>query len=355
MNAAVLVYRQVADHEVTASLLWIDPFAARVLHSIPVAISPNLGIFPSHDCALVSFAEYTDDSRRDWLDVYRLSDWSLRARLPMEDRPHFNVCPLWSTFLSSPDDSLVYVYQARTLGHHRSDDFVCGLDPAGPSFTSWKFQVPECVAGWSRSAGSAHAQMLFTADGLETGALPTTEFDQKIGFWLGPEGGMAPSLSLGPRPRAHTDLGHARAIVCAPLRPVSAAVCTDGAVHLIDPSEMRYLERQRLSFPTGYAMPIHAAQIDRHGRRLYVGISQDEARHQGLIERVVVHGLDEAGPQDEWALDEPLSHMALSDDGACLVGVSPGSRTLRVLDSGTGRTRVTMQLDETPQYVIPVD
>src|SRR5262249_51218368 len=93
MKAAVLAYRHVGDHEVAAALLWIDPFAQRVLRSMPVAISPNLGIFPAHDCALVSYAEYADDSCRDWLDVYRLSDWSLRARLPMEDRAHFNVSP----------------------------------------------------------------------------------------------------------------------------------------------------------------------------------------------------------------------------------------------------------------------
>jgi len=355
MKVALLVYRQVADHEVTASLLWIDPFAARVLRSIPVAISPNVGIFPTHDCALVSYAEYAEDCCRDWLDVYRLSDWSLRAHLAIEDRAHFNVSPQWSAFLPSPDDSLIYIYQARTLGHHWSQDYVCGLDPAGPAFTSWKFQIPECVAGWSRAAGPAHAQMLFVADGLEKGSLPSADFEQKVGFWLGPEGGMAPPVSLGPRPRSHSDPGHARAIVCAPLRPLSAAVCTDGVIHLIDPSEMRYLEQQRLTFRNGYAMPVFAARIDPHGRRLFVGISHDEARHQGLIERVVVHGLDEAAPQDEWALDELWSHMALSDDGTCLVGVSPGSRTLRVLDSGTGRTRVTMQLDETPQYVIPVD
>src|SRR6185295_1753000 len=110
MRVAALVYRSVTDHDAEASLLWIDPFAGRVLQSIPVPISPNLGIFPKHDCALVSFAEYPDDSpSRDWLDVYRLSDWSLRARLPMNDRAHFNVCPQWSTFISSPDETLIYI------------------------------------------------------------------------------------------------------------------------------------------------------------------------------------------------------------------------------------------------------
>jgi len=355
MKAAVLAYRHVGDHEVAANLLWIDPFARRVLRSIPVAISPNLGIFPAHDCALVSYAEYADDSCRDWLDVYRLSDWSLRARLPMEDRAHFNVSPQWSTFLPSPDDSLIYVYQARTLGTHRSEDYVCGLDPAGPAFTSWKFHIPECVAGWSRAAGSAHAQMLFISDGLETGALPMEDVDQRMGFWLGPDGGMAPSVSLGPRPRAHNDAGHARAIVCAPERPLSVAVCTDGVAHLIDPSELQYLERQQLAFRDDDAMPMFSAQIDPQGRRLFVGVSRGDARHEHLIERVLVHGLDEARQQDEWALEEPLSHMVLSDDGAHMVGVSPDSRTLWVLDAASGRAEASMQLDGTPQYVIPVD
>jgi hypothetical protein len=356
MRVAALVYRPVTDHEAEASLLWIDPFAARVLKSIPVALSPNLGIFPKQDCALVSFVEYSDDSPpRDWLDVYRLSDWSLRARLPMEDRAHFNVSPQWSTFIASPDDTLVYIYQARTLGHHWSEDFVCGLDPAGPTFTSWKFRIPECVAGWSCAAGRAHAQMLFVADGLETGSLPTVDLDQKVAFWLGPDGGMGPTVSLGARPRAHSDLGHARAIVCAPLRPLSVVVCTDGVTHLIDPSAMRYLERQQLEFASDYAMPIFAAEIDRQGSLLYVGTARSGARHQRLIQRVLVHGLDEARRQNEWAVEEPLSHMALTDDGTYLCGVSPDSGTLWVFDARTGRVEAAMPLDGAPQYIIPAD
>ena len=129
--------------------------------------------------------------------------------------------------------------------------------------------------------------MLFIADGLQVGRLPEADFEQKIGFWLGPEEGMGPVIPLGPRPRLHSDLGHARAILSAPRRPLSVVVCNDGAVHLIDPVAFRRLGRQQVSFAPGHAMPIFAAQVDPDGRLLYVGTAEPEARSQGLIERVV--------------------------------------------------------------------
>src|SRR5262249_34712044 len=156
---------------------------------------------------------------REVLDVYRLSDWHLRARLPMDCRAHFNVCQRWPPFLPSPDVNLIYLYKARTLGHHRAEDFVSGLRLDTLEFTPWNYQLPEGMAGWSGAAGRAHVQMLFVAEGLETGRLPATDLDQKVAFWLGPEAGMGPTVSLGPRPRAHSDLGHARAILCATKRP----------------------------------------------------------------------------------------------------------------------------------------
>src|SRR5205814_2051266 len=159
-----------------------------------------------------------------------------------------NLAPRWSTFLAAPAGALVYVYKARTLGNHQAQDFVCGLDPAALEFSPWNYQFPECVAGWSASGGRAHAQMLFVADGLEVGRLPVDDLEQKMAFWLGPGAGMGPAVSLGPRPRCHSDLGHARAILYAPRRGLSVAVCNDGVAHLVDAAAFRYLERQQVQF-----------------------------------------------------------------------------------------------------------
>src|SRR5262249_23751384 len=154
-------------------------------------------------------------------------------------------------------------------------------DPARPAFRPWNFQIPECVAGWAAAGQRAHAQLLFVADGLESGVLPSTDFEQKVGFWLGPEVGMGPGIPLGKRPRLHSDLGHARAILFAPQRPLSVVVCTDGVTHLLDPVDFRYLERQQVAFLNDHAMPIFAAQVDPQGRLLYVGTATSAARSEG--------------------------------------------------------------------------
>lgn len=356
MKVAVLIYRLGEHGDVEASLQFVDPFSQHVLKIIRVPISPNLGVFPQQDCLLVSYTQYPEESSSlDWLDVYSLSDWSLRARLPMDCRAHFNVCPSWCTFLPCKDNGLIYVYKTHSLGDHLAEDFISGLDLAAMKFTSWNFKIPECMAGWSACSGPAHAQMLFVADGLEVGELPNHDFEQKIGFWLGPDGGMGSTVSLGPRPRAHSDLGHARAILVAPRRPLSVVVCSDGVIHLIDPVEFCYLEKQKVKFAQGHAMPIFAAQIEPRGRFLYIGTATNGARHQGLIQRVVVHDLERGRWEDEWVLTNPLSHMALSKDGKHLLGAGFESKKLWVLDAQTGNAKAAMQLDGSPMYIIPAD
>jgi hypothetical protein len=353
MKLAVLLYPpQPASNE--ALLAWVDPLAGRVLHTMAVPRSPNLGVFPRHDAALVAYTDYSSaPPARDWLDVYRLSDWRLQAHVPLDCRAHFNVSPQWSTYLSSPDRTLIYVYKARTLGDHRAEDYVVGLKPGSWEFTPWTFKVPECVSGWSAAGSRAHAQMLFTADGLQRGILPADDLDQYVAFWLGPEQGMGPQVALGPRPRWHSDLGHARAILFAPQRPLSVVVCTDGVVHLIDPVTFRLLERQRVQFTHEHAMPIFAAQIDPEGRWLYVGTATSRSRQQGQVERIVVHDLQEGQRDGEWLLSEPFLHMALTEDGAYLCGVSGTSRKLWVLERRTGQVTAEMSFDAVPVYLLP--
>lgn len=352
MKVAVLVYRP-AGETVEAVLVWADPFANQVLKLIPVPVSPNLGIFADLDCSLISYSEYPEDSaRQEYLEVYRLSDWSLQTRLPMDCRAHFNVSPQWSTFLPSPDNSLIYIYKSRTLRDHHAQDFICGLDVDALTLSSWNFQIPECVAGWSVSGGRAHAQMLFVADGVEVGRLPYGDLEQKAVFWLGPDEGMGPAVPLGSRPRVHSDLGHARAILYAPKRTLSVVVCTDGTTHLIDPIDFRYLERQQLRLRKGFAMPIFAAQLDPQGRFLYVGTATGENRHQGLVERIVVHDLEQGKIQSEWVLEEPFVHMTLTGAGDHICGVSLESNKLYILESRMGQAEAVMQLDGSPQYVI---
>jgi hypothetical protein len=352
MNAAVLLYR---DHgsEPSAVLASVDLPSGRVLERLSVPTSVNLGVFPRHDCVLVAF---TDDGEGgaggDWLNVYRFSDWSLQARLPMDCRASFNGPQRWPTFIASPDDRLIYVYKSRTLGHHRAEDFVCGLDPAAMTFTTWNFKIPECVAGWSGAGGRAHAQMLFVSDGLEVGKMPTTDLQQKIGFWLGPGEGMGPTIPLGLRPRVHSDLGHARAIVSARRRPLSVVVCTDGTAHLIDPVAFRHVERQRVQFADRYGMPIFSALVDPDARFLYVGTSAREAWHEGLIERVVVHDLARGHRHAEWVLPEPFTHLVIDDDGRHLFGASCASNTLWLIDCSTGTAEIAAHLDDPPRHVI---
>ena len=271
----------------------------------------------------------------------------------MDFRAHFNASPAWSTYVPAPDGRQIYVYKARTLGHHLAEDWLCGLDLETLTFAPWSFKVPECVAGWSAAAGRAHAQMLFIADGLQVGRLPEANFEQNIGFWLGPGEGMGPVIPLGPRPRLHSDLGHARAILSAPRRPLSVVVCNDGAVHLIDPVAFRRVGRQQVSFAPGHAMPMFAAVVEPEGRLLYVGTSEPEARSRGLIERVVIHDLEAGRCELEWVLDQPFAHMALSADGRHLCGAA--SNALYLLDVRNGRTEAVTPLEGAPVFLLPGD
>lgn len=354
MKVAVLVYHE-ARSRIAASLLWVDVLSGKLLHSLPVPRSVNLGVFPDSDCALVSGLQGpAQGSPGEVLDVYRLSDWCHRARLPMDCRCHFNVAPRWSTFLPSPDPGLIYVYKAHTLGHHRADDYICGLRlGSSPEFTSWNYKLPECVAGWSLCGGRAHVQLLFVAEGLQLGRLPAKDLEQKVAFWLGPEEGCGPSVSLGPRPRAHSDLGHARAILSAPKRRQSVVVCNDGMVHLIDAANFRHLGRQQVELAADHAMPLFAAQLDASGRLLYVGTAAGETRCQGLTERIVVHDLEVGRRRQEWLLAEPMAHLALTGDGRYVCGAGLSGK-LWVLDALDGRVEAAMPLPGSPRYVVPV-
>jgi hypothetical protein len=351
MNAAVLVYHGTAA-PVPASLVMTAPLAGKILWQIPVAWPPNMGVFPHRDCVLVSYLRVQEDgSSQETLDVYRMTDGGLRGRLIMDCRAHFNAGPRWSTFLPSPDPDLIYVYKAATLGDHLAADYVCGLHLTPLAFTAWNFQLPECMAGWSPAGRYAHAQMLFVADGIEAGRLPTVDLDQKVGFWLGPEEGMGPTIKLGPRPRIHSDLGHARAILLAPEKPLSIAVCNDGTLHLLDPVGLRYLQRQRVPLADDHGMPIFAAQVDRAGRFLYVGTGSAMARCVGQYERVVVYDLDQGTRVDEWHLSEPMSHLAISPDGRYLLGSAPRTCMLTVLNARSAAIESAVQLDGVPRYV----
>jgi hypothetical protein len=353
MKLVVLVVRPVRRH-LESFLAWVDPFADRVLHLLAVPRSPNLGVLAEQDLVLVSYGEYgKNKAPREVLDVYRLSDWSLRARLELDCRAHFNSCPRWSTFLASPDGNLVYVYKARSLGDHRADDFLCGLDPKTLEFSAWNYKLPECLAGWSRTARPAHAQLLFIADGLEVGHLPGTDLEQKVGFWLGPESGELRMVGIGPRPRAHSTLGHARALLFAPERPLTVVLCNDGTAHLIDPVSYRYLERQVVPLEPGHGMTNFAAQLEPRGRILYVGTAASAARAQLLTERVIVYDLDRGRRQLQWVLEEPLAHMALSSDGRYLYGAGSQTNRLLVFDARSGRTEAALPLDGFPQFLLP--
>jgi hypothetical protein len=163
---------------------------------------------------------------------------------------------------------------------------------------------------------------------------------------------MGPVIPLGPRPRAHSDLGHARAILSAPGRPLSVVVCNDGAAHLIDPVAFRHLGRQQVTFTPGHAMPIFAAVVDPQGRLLYVGTAEHEARSRGLVERVVVHDLERGRRQLEWVLAEPFAHMALTADGRYLCGAGANSNALYVLDTRNGRPEAVTPLDDAPVFLL---
>jgi len=342
-------------------LAWIDPIRGAVLQRIPVAKVPHIGVFASHDCALVSYRVFRENlPTEEWLDVYRLSDWHLSARRRMDFQAHFNVRPRWSVFLPSPDGKSIYVYKALTLGHHLAEDYICGLDLESLEFASWSYKSPECVAGWSRAAGPAHAQLLFVSDGLETGQLPTGpldqpsgSLDQKVSFWMGPGGGPSPTVSVGARPRVHSDPGHASAILYAPKRPLSVVVCDEGSAHLIDPLEFRYLEKQKVRFAKGHGTPPFRAFIEPRGRLLYVGTAGPGNLRIAAVERIVVHNLESRRREAEWILEEPLSHLALDEDGAWFYGATLRGRQLSTIDARTGRVVNSVELDGSPRYVVP--
>jgi hypothetical protein len=355
MRAAVLVYRGRTAAQ-AASLVWAAPLEGKILWEIPVAWPPNVGIIPHRARALISYLDRrSDGTAEESLAIYDLTDGALCGRIGMDARAHFNLGPRWSTFLPSPDPDLVYVYKAVTRGHHLADDYICGLRLDLNALTRWHFKIPECIAGWTLAGPKAHAQMLFIADGVEAGNLPVHDLEQKVGFWLGPDAGMGPLVSLGPRPRLHSELGHARALLFAPQHPLSVVVCNDGAIHLIDPIDFRYVERLQVPFADGHAMPIFAAQLEPAGRYLYVGTGSDEVRCVGMFERLVVYDLVQGQCAAEWELAEPYSHFALSSDGQYLLCSAPGSSTLQVIDSQSGTTKSALQLDGLPRFVMAAD
>lgn len=355
MRAAVLV--ESSERGIArSSVAIVDTSDPTERACIEVGRSPNVGAVPARDALLVAHTEPDENGGTiDWLDVHRLSDLGRQARIAMDCRPHFNMGPLWSVFVPAPGGEKVYVYKTRTVGDHHAKDFVATLDLATLAFMPLSYSVPECVAGWSPSGPRAHAQMLFVGDGVEKGALRLGTREQKVHFWLGPEESEHPDVAIGLRPVAHSDLGHARAILHACAAPLTVVACTDGSVHLIDPVALVHLGCQRIALQEGEGMPIFAAQIEPQGRLVYLGAAQARARCQGLSERIVVHDLASNRTWSEWTLPEPLLRVTLSRDGRKLCGLCPWSGRLWVLDATSGEVDSSLELKGSPRYLVPLD
>lgn len=352
MRAAILAYEyDQRNQSVRAALHWVDVLEGRPLSRFPVHVSPNPGILPRHDLALVSYGPLEDG--RDVLDAHQLSDGMLRARLPMDCRAHFNVCPNWSCFVESPDENVVYVYKARTLGDHLAADYICGFDPSSMCFLPWEVRVPRCIAGWSAAGGGrARLQMLFVADGVESGRLPVDDLDQKVCFWIGVDDGFGPMVSLGPRPRSHSDLGHACALLSAAAAPLSIVVSNDGGIHLIDPVDFRLIERRWVTLPDGFAVTNFAAAVDRNARVLVLGLARDGARHEGRTETLLLYDLRTGRTEGMWALERSLVHFAMTEQGDLLVGAEADCSRLIVLNPRRGTTVASQTIEGFPQYVM---
>jgi len=346
MRTGAIVYGETEAH-----FAWVDLAAGRVLNRLPLPSSPVVEVFPELDLLLVSYEDYFDDDLEDRLDVYRLSSWELRKSLGVERRAHFNIAPSWSTFLPSRDGRSIWTYQSEGLGDHLGADYIAALDVETLAWRGEPRRIPECIAGWSVCSPHAEAQMLYISDGLEVGELPKLPPPERVVFWDGPEGGFSEPLALGPRPRAHSDLGHARAILAARERPLSVVVRTNGELFLIDSAARQPLERQRAALPEGCGMPIFGAHLDPAGRRVYIGAASPELRATGGTETVVVHDLEAGRTQETWRLDTPLRHTALSADGCTLFGAVADADEIVGLDVETGKTVGAVSLGGEAYYL----
>ena len=319
-----------------SEFVWADLAKGVVLGRLRLAASPVVEAFPELDLLLVSYEDFRGEELENRVDVLRLSTFEPLKQFSVECRAHFNVAPTWSTFLLSRDGRSIWAYQSQGLGDHLGADYIAALDVATLEWRSERRRIPECIGGWS-ACRDAEAQVLYVSDGLEVGELPQNPPDERLVFWNGPDGGFSEPLSLGPRPRAHSELGHARAILASRERSLSVVVKTDGELRLVDSAERRPLERQRADLPEGYAMPIFAAQLDPEGRRLYVGASRPSQRALGATETIIVHDLDAGRSIETWKLDSPLQHMSLSSDGRTLFGALDGETEVAAFDVRDGR------------------
>ncbi len=252
--------------------------------------------------------------------LYGLDDGNRLARLPLDWHVQFNAFQRWPVFVAHPPTRRIYVYRPETLGDHRSRDFIRGIDLDGRRIEPWQDEIPQCVMGWSGGGGEVHAQMLFVADGLDVGELPEDDFGQRVGFWGGPDRGMLDVVDIGPRPRAHSDLGHARAIDYAPAAGRSVVVCNDGKAIVLDATTRAVQSVQQVDLGPWGGMPNFAARVDHQGRRLFVGAATHRGRTHGHTEAIVVHDLERRTRVDIVELTAPLRHWTISPNGAWLFG-----------------------------------
>ncbi len=332
MKLATVVQRP--DSPTSWQLMLLDAQDGEVLLSHDVGDHPAVDFFPEIDRYVV-LGRAEEGGHQ--VDFYRISDGHRSATTPIAWHIQYNAFQLWPAFVLAPDRRWLYVYRPVTVGDHRSDDFIRGIDLHSHEFGAWEVPIPECIMGWCRSGSGAHAQMLFVSDGLDRGELPlpSEPRPQKLALWRGP-GAPLDTIVLGQRPVAHSDLGHARATVYAPQSRRAIVVCTDGAVIVVDPSSTAIVSRQQVAMPTGAGMPIFAARVDESGRWLFVGAAGAVARAYAASECVLIHDLEREQTVAALPCDGALSHWAIDPEGSRLFGAVRGRDEIVVLDTHTG-------------------
>lgn len=331
-------------------LLWIDPEHRRILRKIDVPYSPNVEILPQARSAVVAYTSHPGGEAQFTADIYRLPEWNRVASLPMNCRATFNVRQFWQTIQPGPTPNLVYVFKVKTLGDHLEADLVCGLDLESNRLSDWQFPLPRNVIGWAGAGGDAHLQFLFSSEGLFEGQLPTHDFDQSVGFWLGPERGMGPIVSIGPRPEAHSDLGHARAICTTGLRTV--VVRNDGRIHVLDPKTFQLVGLQHLETPPEKIFVEHSAIMDPNGKYLYVGVAEHNLMRAGISERILVHDLEAGRTVHDWKLDGNFQHFSLTERGDYLFGAVVDPNQVQMINTRTGEVEARIPVDGRLHYLV---
>jgi WD40 repeat protein len=301
----------------------LDLESGERLGTLETLYDPDLAISPDGERLYVGETDLGQTPARHYLSVYDASSLRLLHREPFENRTLYNVAPVESGLVVSPDGQRVYVSQTEILGDDEARYYVGAFSAEGRALRE-EITVPHAITTFGVLDGQS--LLYFALSGRRGDAVALAD----------PGPGHELRALSSTRDTVHGE---------QPFAAIASVADDDGKlVYLVDQSEQLRIwrvesneisEPVRLSIPEGLSIPLQHILVA--GSRLYLGLGSTEKRAQGKSELLYVFWVDGGVFREvAYCIWPPAEKIALSPDRRRILSLSREKRSLSLLDTDTG-------------------